>query len=222
LLTLPSWQTDPPAEWNIRLSVEGAGLVTNADATACLVPETFPIQPGETVAVEDAEGHELGVTRFADPLRSGMPSPAPPSPGEACQLTARLEGIPQGNGYLFRVGADPTQSATPIAETAAEEIGVIVLFATGDEIQVIENLDGTRDCTPQSQSVIYPGARLQWSPAFPPSDQRNAAPWDGAFDSRLFAVPWAPVQRCILSAGVHVPSVEPLTLAIGDVALPQE
>ena len=222
LLNIYSFQTESPSEWNIRFSVQGAGLVTNADASACLVPATFPIQPGRNVSLEDAEGHELGTTQFADPLISGVPLPTTVSPGESCQLTALFRGIPHGNGYLFRIEAERTQRSTPLAENAAGEIAVIILFATGDEIQVIENLDGTRDCTPESPSAIYPGARLLWSPAFPTSDQRNAAPWDGVFESLLFPVPWAPVQHCILSAGVHVPYAESMTFAIGDVAFPEE
>ncbi len=222
LLNVSSLQTEPANEWNIRFAVQGAGLVTNADASACLVPETFPIQPGRNISIEDAEGHERGVTQLADPLISGMPLPTTVSPGEACQLTAIFRGIPHGNGYLFRVEAGRTERSTPIAENAAEEIAVIILFATGDEIQAIENLDGTRDCTPESPTAIYPGARLQWSPAFPTSDERNAPPWDGVFHSLLFTVPWVPNQHCILSAGVHVPYAESMTFAIGDVALPDE
>jgi hypothetical protein len=222
LLSLSSFQTDPPSEWNIRVSVQGTDLVTNADARACQVPGTFPIQPGRNFSIEDAEGHVLGVTRFSDPLISGVPSPTTVSPRESCQLTAIFRGIPHGNGYLFRIEADRNQRSTPIAKNAAGEIVATILFATGDEIQVIENLDGTRDCTPESPSAVYPGAQLQWSPAFPTSNQRHAAPWDGVFRSLLFAVPWVPTQHCILSAGVHVPYAESMTFAIDDVALPDE
>jgi hypothetical protein len=222
LLNIYSFQTESPSEWNIRFSVQGVGLVTNADASACLVPETFPIQPGRTISIEDAEGRKLGVTRFADPLVSGMPSPAAVSPGEACQLTALFRGIPRGNGFLFRIEADRTRRATPIAENATGEFAATILFSTGDEILVIENLDGTRDCTSEAPTAIYPGAQLQWSPAFPTSDQRNAAPWDGVFHSLLFSVPWVPDQRCILSAGVHVPYAESFTFTVGDVALADE
>ena len=222
LLNIFSWQTEPGGEWNIRLSVQGAGLVTNADESACQVSKSFPIQPGRRITVADGEGHELGVPRLADPLVSGMPLPTAVSPGDACQLTAILRDIPHEDGYLFRIAGDPSPRSTPTAENAAEDIAVIILFSTGDEIQVVENLNGTGDCTPDSQSAVYPGARLQWSPAFPTSDQRNASPWDGVFHSLLFSVPWVSVQHCTLSAGVHIPYAESLTFAIGDVALPQD
>jgi len=221
LLPVPSWQTEPLNGWDITLSAQGAGLVISADASACQVPETFPIHPGTTVSLENSEGNELATAHFLDPLQSGVPSQTPAQPGEACQLSARFKDIPRGNGYRLRIGPD-SSDLTPSGGSgsdAAAELAVTLAFVTIDGMQVIDNADGTHDCIQDGQTAITPGAQLEWSPAFPPSDPRNADPWDGVFGSLVLSTPDVPVQLCSLAAGVRVPYAKSFTFTIGDAAL---